>query len=164
MLQNCTLIFSSHSFLLFLSFLFSSFNILTLKNTIRRRQGQSVLHRSSNSSTSSSSCIAVSAGGHHRHCRYSTSVEDDANEPLLCDETVCSAFVTSAASLIPAITAESPTSWQASSTCSAASELEFGSVTEPGGANASTATSALGSRPPRLQRRLFPSSSSSSQV
>ena len=141
-----------------------------------KKQGQSHFHhRSQNSSTStsSSSCVGSIAGGsshpphhpkpRHHHCRYSTSFDDDANEPLLCDETVCSAFVTSA-SLITAITAESPSSRQASSTCSAASELEFGSVAETGEANPTTGAPGLGSRPPRLHRRLFPSSSSSSQV
>ena len=144
-------------------FLFSFFSSLPNLFSVNRtepkpKQGQSHYH-SPHSSTSSSSCVS-----HHRHCRRSTSF-DDANEPLLCDDTVCSAFVTSAASLIPAIMAESPSSRQASSTCSVASEIEFGSLTETGNANGNgNGSGALASRPPRLHRRLFPSSSSSSQV
>ena len=156
---------SSYFFLSLFSFLL--FQNISLSQPIPV-QAQPHYH-SPHSSTSSSSCVS-----HRRHCRYSTSA-DDPNEPLLCDDTVCSAFVTSAASLIPAITAESPSSRQASSTCSAASEFEFGSLTEAGSANANANVNAasagngngsggLASRPPRLHRRLFPSSSSSSQV
>lgn len=153
---------SSYFFLFFL-FLFS----YHFRNA---NQGQRSQHHFYSPQSSTSSASGTS---HHRHCRYSTITSCDAtagDEPLICDETVCSAFVTSPASLIPAITAESPSSRQASSsTCSGNSELEFGSLTETGNGNGGGSgnnggNGGLGSRPPRLQRRLFPSSSSSSQV
>jgi len=114
---------SSYFFLFFL-FLFS----YHFRNA---NQGQRSQHHFYSPQSSTSSASGTS---HHRHCRYSTITSCDAtagDEPLICDETVCSAFVTSPASLIPAITAESPSSRQASSsTCSGNSELEFGSLTE----------------------------------
>ena len=152
-------------FFLLLSFLFPFSFLIISKN---ENQGQSSVRHFYSPQSSTSSTSGVS---HHRHCRYSTTSCDATagDEPLICDETVCSAFVTSPASLIPAITAESPSSRQAStSTCSGNSELEFGSLTETGngngGGSGNGGNGGLGSRPPRLQRRLFPSSSSSSQV